>query len=104
MVRFPVWLPVANPVGSTLTLMFCGAEPFAGENVSHEESLVAVQLKLPDPPPFVTAIFCAGTACPKIAVKLRVEGDTTSTGGCATTVKFTVMVTVVLTAPSDTMV
>jgi hypothetical protein len=78
--------------------MLCGVEPLAGEIVSHEESLEAVHPKLPYPP-LVIATDCAGAVCPFTAEKLRLRGETTSAGGCATTLKLTEIVVGLLPAP-----
>jgi hypothetical protein len=100
-VTCPVYVPGTSEPSAAETCNVCGAVPLVGETVSHEESLLAVNERVP-PPVFVTLTEEAeGELPPSVALKLRVVGETDRTGdgvGWATT-NVTVIVAGLFWAP-----
>src|SRR5581483_12012956 len=96
----PVYVPAARPARLAPIVRVPAFVPEAGETVSHEELLVAVQLSVPAPLLEIETDCEAGFELPAVPLKLRAAAETERAGvGAAATFRVAEMV---LGAPAAT--
>ena len=87
-----VYVPAESPAIDGVTVSVAGADPDAGETLSHDTDSDAVKLSVPPPVLVMLAVCAAGLAPPTVALNVMLVAETASAGVAGLTVSVTSIV------------